>query len=168
MSSAERSRRYNGTAKAAARDKRYAESNKEALAERNRKNRAANPGYALDWQRANPEKVQQYARAWEKRNPEQALEMKRRSNLKRKRLLAGAPTDDHTRFEIFERDSWICRIDDCRCPAGRRIDRLAPHHTQWSGTIDHIMPISIGGGHTRENVRAAHYSCNASRSNRTA
>jgi 5-methylcytosine-specific restriction endonuclease McrA len=37
-----------------------------------------------------------------------------------------------------------------------------------SATLDHVVPISVGGEHTRENVRCAHLRCNARRGNRVA
>ena len=37
------------------------------------------------------------------------------------------------------------------------------NHGEWH--IDHIIPISKGGEHSYENVRAAHFICNALRSN---
>lgn len=55
--------------------------------------------------------------------------------------------------EIAERDGWTCHI--CEEPVTRE---------RWS--IDHLVPLSFGGEHTRANVKLAHHSCNASRGNR--
>lgn len=55
--------------------------------------------------------------------------------------------------EIAERDDWTCHICD-----------LEVTREDWS--IDHLVPLSLGGDHTRVNVKIAHHSCNASRGNR--
>lgn len=57
--------------------------------------------------------------------------------------------------EIFERDGWRCQL--CSKPTNRvysRRDMLSP-------TLDHIIPISQGGGHIRSNVQLAHLICNS-------
>lgn len=58
-------------------------------------------------------------------------------------------------WEIFERDGWRCMI--CMLPIRREVDRL---HLQ-AATIDHIVPLSRGGSHTRDNVQCAHRICNS-------
>lgn len=64
------------------------------------------------------------------------------------------------RFEVFDRDGWICQL--CLAPidwtlSGR--DRLAP-------SLDHIIPIGRGGKHSMDNVWAAHFGCNARKGDR--
>lgn len=59
---------------------------------------------------------------------------------------------------IFERDKWTCQL----CGKKLRRDKKAPH--PLSPTLDHIIPMSVeGGDHVRENVQAAHFSCNVRR-----
>lgn len=61
--------------------------------------------------------------------------------------------------EIFERDGFRCQICNRALKVGAAVpDPMAP-------TIDHILPVSKGGQHTRANVRAAHFICNSLRSN---
>ena len=61
--------------------------------------------------------------------------------------------------EIFERDGFRCQICNRALKVGAVVpDPMAP-------TIDHILPVSKGGQHTRANVRAAHFICNSLRSN---
>lgn len=50
--------------------------------------------------------------------------------------------------EIYTRDHGICYL------CGRDVDRA-----QWS--MDHVIPVVLGGPHTRANVRLAHRSCNS-------
>lgn len=59
------------------------------------------------------------------------------------------------RREIYERDGWVCQI------CGQPIDQWARHHSPMSATIDHRVPIKLGGDHTPENCQAAHHICNS-------
>src|SRR5690625_3088238 len=58
------------------------------------------------------------------------------------------------RLEIFERDNWICGI--CNEP----VDPALKHPHRMSATLDHIMPLSRGGAHSRDNAQCAHWICN--------
>ena len=77
----------------------------------------------------------------------------------RKRSLTVQP---FVRRHIYERDGWRCGI------CGRALDRGARVPNPMAPTIDHIVPLSLGGSHTPANVRAAHFMCNSRRSNRGA
>lgn len=55
---------------------------------------------------------------------------------------------------LLERDSWRCGI--CK----KRIRSLK------DASIDHIVPLSVGGEHAKENVQAAHRHCNCAKGNR--
>lgn len=66
-----------------------------------------------------------------------------------------------SRVEIFERDEWTCQL--CLRP----IDRSAVWPDKGSPVIDHVLPISKGGAHVKENIQTAHAHCNAVKSNRT-
>lgn len=66
------------------------------------------------------------------------------------------------RYEIFERDGWRCHL------CGKRTKRDADPLDPRSATLDHIVPLSLGGAHTRENVATACRSCNSRKSNRGA
>jgi 5-methylcytosine-specific restriction endonuclease McrA len=62
--------------------------------------------------------------------------------------------DDIVHVQVFERDNWICHL--CCQPIDRRLRGDA-----WMrATIDHIIPIALGGDHTYENTKAAHWICN--------
>ncbi len=65
-----------------------------------------------------------------------------------------------SRFDIYERDKWKCQI--CK----KLIDRSVSVPHPLSATLDHILPTSRGGEHTRANVRCAHFLCNVRRSNK--
>lgn len=57
--------------------------------------------------------------------------------------------------EIFDRDGWTCQI------CFEEIDRAVKCPHPRSGSMDHIIPISKGGEHTRSNVQCAHFGCNS-------
>lgn len=54
--------------------------------------------------------------------------------------------------EIYERDGGMCGL----CPN---------HVPRKHASLDHIIPISKGGRHTRENVQLAHRRCNFTKGN---
>lgn len=56
--------------------------------------------------------------------------------------------------EIFLRDGYRCQY--CKCKV--RTDVEVPHPRR--ATLDHIMPISNGGTHTRANLQTACFNCN--------
>lgn len=76
----------------------------------------------------------------------------------RRRARFTAALDEHVdRFVVFERDGWTCHL------CGRPIDRSLSGRHRWGPTLDHVIPLSLGGRHCYANVRAAHLRCNASR-----
>ena len=54
-------------------------------------------------------------------------------------------------------DGWRCWL------CGGEIDPCAPTGSKHSGTVDHVVPRSRGGGSERANLRLAHRVCNARR-----
>jgi hypothetical protein len=79
-------------------------------------------------------------------------EAKRRAIDARRRALVseGLKVEYFTRQEIINRDDSTCHI--CR----KRCDRSEIH-------LDHVIPLALGGHHTRDNVRVACASCNLSK-----
>lgn len=114
------------------------ENNKERQRERNRRAQAENP-----------ERWRQYQRRWKRKNRSAVLAAQR----KRRAQKAGAGGRG-----ITARD-W------------RRIKREALGLCQYCNekrdlTLDHVVPISLGGDHDPSNAVAACLSCNASKSDR--
>ena len=64
--------------------------------------------------------------------------------------------------EIYERDGWVCGI--CELP----VDRALAWPDPLSVSLDHIIPVSLDGPHTRANTRCSHLGCNSKRGNRAA
>lgn len=64
--------------------------------------------------------------------------------------------------EIFDRDGWVCGLCQDPIPTG------VPKRHPLSASLDHIVPLSLGGPHTHDNVQAAHLICNGRKGNRSA
>jgi len=65
-----------------------------------------------------------------------------------------------SRAYIAERDGWRCGI------CGGRVAKGKMHPDPMCGSIDHIVPVSHGGGNGLENLRLVHLRCNLSRRDR--
>lgn len=65
-----------------------------------------------------------------------------------------AVVESFTLREIAERDGWRCHLCNRKVPD--RPFRSRP----LDATIDHLVPVSAGGDHTRANVALAHFACN--------
>lgn len=76
-------------------------------------------------------------------------ELGRKHVAMRKAQLQGRYHENFEFTEVFERDGWICGI------CGKAVED--------SPVLDHIIPISRGGTHTRENTQCAHAACNCSK-----
>lgn len=59
-----------------------------------------------------------------------------------------------SKSNVFLRDQYFCLYCDCEV-------------TRASGTLDHVLPLSMGGKTTWENIVTACGSCNAKKANKT-
>lgn len=66
----------------------------------------------------------------------------------------GVEYEEFTPDDIYERDGWRCGI------CSGEIDRTLEYPDLMSATIDHVIPWSRGGAHTRANCQASHWLCN--------
>lgn len=84
-----------------------------------------------------------------------------RAKCRRRRVARkGLPVERYAASDVFERDGWVCRL--CEEP----IDRSRKWPDGQSASIDHVLPVSLGGADVMANVQAAHLSCNIGKSNR--
>ena len=81
-------------------------------------------------------------------------------NGRRRALKRQAMVERFSGYEIFERDGWVCGI--CHKPVDKSIS--CPH--PQSVSLDHIIPLSRGGSHSRANVQCAHFGCNSRKRNK--
>lgn len=80
---------------------------------------------------------------------------KRSARLRRKALQRGATVELFDPVEILERDRWRCHLCGEKTPRKLRgtYDARAPE-------VDHIIPLSKGGEHSRRNTACACRACN--------
>ncbi len=98
------------------------------------------------WYQANREKILARVKAYRDTNPEYR---KRKQELERG--LRSSNVYRHIIWDLLrQRDGDICQI--CNLP-------IAPGEE----SIDHILPLSMGGSHSAENVRLLHRTCNVRR-----
>ena len=71
----------------------------------------------------------------------------------RRARIANNPIESISPLLVYQRDGGICGI------CGKELDMS-------DFTVDHIIPISKGGGHVYANVHSAHRTCNVRRGNR--
>ena len=64
-------------------------------------------------------------------------------------------------YNIYIRDKWICGI------CGKKVNKKLKYPHPMSPSLDHIIPLSKGGTHTRDNVQLSHLRCNLSKGDRT-
>ncbi len=117
--------------------------------------------YMADWHSKNAEQIHERHRAWREANPTWHSEWKKahpdRVNLWSTNRRAKARAQGYEKYDraaIYQRDSGCCRL--CSKP----IDLLLPSSSKFGFTIDHIIPISRGGGDVVDNVQSAHRDCN--------
>lgn len=67
----------------------------------------------------------------------------------------GQDFDEIDPLIVYQRDEWLCWL--CKKP----VTRGAAAYDLWGPTVDHVIPTAAGGKHTYDNVRCAHYRCNA-------
>ena len=98
------------------------------------------------WRNANPEKLREQGINYRKNNVIKLLD----KNAKRRAVLKGVTVEKIDRGEVYIRDNGICGICKCHVPL---------HEV----TIDHIIPLSKGGEHSKRNIQIAHRSCNSAK-----
>lgn len=87
----------------------------------------------------------------------------RANSMARRSRHAGAAVERFSRFDVYERDGWVCHI--CRRPVDRALQWPAP----WCASLDHVIPLNEPGspGHVFANVACSHLFCNHSKHDRT-
>ena len=118
----------------------YHQEHKEAIAKRGAKWQKENPGYSAEWYRENPG----YKAKWRKENPEKyGFHAQRR----RTRKLSLPSTLTH-----YEWGKTLLAFD------GKCVYCGDPWEHQ-----DHLIPVALGGGYTKENIVPACEPCNLSK-----
>lgn len=89
---------------------------------------------------------------------------RRQDQRRRERLQAAGSREKFSVTDIGDRDHWICGL--CQDTA-RLVDSSPDAPRALAPSIDHIVAVSRGGAHTRDNVRITHLWCNTERNNGT-
>lgn len=92
-----------------------------------------------------------------KRSPTPWSEARKAAYQARRARKRGVDAEVFESVEIFERDNWLCGI------CGTPVDAGLVWPDPWSATLDHVVPLSKGGAHTRANTQLAHARCNLSK-----
>lgn len=79
---------------------------------------------------------------------------------RRSRRLRAVYVEDVDVRVLAERDGWRCHI------CGRKVSKTAMHPQPVSASVDHLVPISLGGEHSYRNTALAHFGCNAQKHTR--
>ena len=114
------------------------------------KHRAEMKKYGKNYWNKNKEKMSVINKLWAKNHLEKCNQYRR----KRRAIRMGADGEKFSHLEIYERDGWICQI------CGKKVDKKLKYPNQLSASLDHIVPLSKGGSHSRSNVQLAHWICN--------
>lgn len=61
--------------------------------------------------------------------------------------------------DLGNRDNWICHL------CGQPVKREGKRNKVWSATRDHVLPKSLGGKDSADNLKLAHRKCNTLRAN---
>lgn len=132
------------------------------VAEAKRKHRSTPKYRAREREkRATPEYLaRQRERARKPENREKRRAYMTAKAIRRYRAKADSAVETIDSEKIFERDGWVCQL------CGEEVDPLTFYPHPESPTLDHIVPLSLGGSHTENNVQLAHFRCNCSKGNR--
>jgi len=145
--------------------KKYQQENRERLIEYLRIYREKNPESArehgLRYYRENKEAVKLRVRNYNK--TEAGRSVRSKGVNKYRALRAGVTVEDFTSKEIFRRDRYICQA----CGIKTRPDYKNIYHIKYPN-LDHIIPISKGGEHSRRNTQCLCRGCNSSKGSRHA
>lgn len=77
-----------------------------------------------------------------------------------RRIRTSEDVQEFKRTEIYERDGWVCQL--CKKAVNPKLTFPNPA----CASLDHVIPLSRGGGHKTTNVQLAHLRCNTSRGNK--
>lgn len=73
---------------------------------------------------------------------------------RRRAIIYGVEAERFTHREVFERDGWMCGL--CHDP----VDSDLRHPDPMCASLDHVVPLALGGHHVLSNVQCAHLVCN--------
>lgn len=72
-----------------------------------------------------------------------------------------ARRETYSPVRIYDRDKWICYLCGNKTERPTALTKLSD--MARLATIDHVIPLALGGEDTKFNVRCACYGCNAAK-----
>ena len=84
---------------------------------------------------------------------------RRAAHHEREAAKRGVESERFSPRAVFERDDWVCGI------CGEPVDPDLQWPDPMSASLDHIIPLSRSGAHTRANTQCSHLRCNISKGN---
>lgn len=141
-------------AEAIARAKAWKKANPDRKRQANAAWQAAHPDYLVRYAATHSAEAVERERRWKSDHPERARRLARTASHRRRARQRGGEVEQFDDLEIFERDDWTCGV------CGQSIDRALAWPDLGSPSLDHIIAIVNGGGHTRSNAQASHLGCN--------
>jgi predicted nucleic acid-binding Zn ribbon protein len=73
---------------------------------------------------------------------------------RRMRIPVGGTERSVSRLAIYKRDNWTCLL------CGEPVDRDRSHPDPMCASLDHVVPVSMGGTNAAENLQTSHLVCN--------
>ena len=89
----------------------------------------------------------------DRRLPLEELVPKRGDHRRRARRFGVAYEPINVR-RVYVRDRWRCGL------CGHKVDKRLKWPNRMCASLDHVVPMSLGGSHTYDNVHLAHWLCN--------
>lgn len=143
--------------------------NKDRAAAKQREWAKANPGararLVREWRAANRERDSELTRQWRERNRDRlrqrareiyaANPMKYVERAHQRRALIANVSAEPINYDSL----WTGRCGICELPIN--LSLTYPH--PMSRSVDHIIPLAIGGTHTQDNLQFAHLRCNVAK-----
>jgi Restriction endonuclease len=144
---------------------RQSETVREARREEGRKYRQTEAGKAVHRKaklkyrqsKAGKETEQKYSHEYHQ--TEAGKKSNRKTKDKRRAQKVGVGCENFDREEIFKRDGYVCQA--CK----RKTRPEWDYNHSLFPTLDHIVPLSLGGAHTRANTQCLCRGCNNKKSN---
>jgi len=150
-------------------NKEYRQAHKAEIAESDKKYRQAHKAKIAEYRQAHKEKIAEYYQIHKQERTiyrkeylqtETGKNVSRKGSRKRRALKAGAEYEVFDDREIFERDAYRCQ----NCGRKTRPGYKNPNHP-LRPNLDHIIPLSKGGPHTRLNTQCLCHQCNIEKHN---
>lgn len=152
--------------------KQYRDTHKQERKEYYQKNKEKLKAYNIEYRKKNKQKVSERNRAYKQEHKDRAAEQQRqyykteagrntriKKCHKRRVSKMGIGYENFNPIKVFQRDGYRCQM------CGRK---TRPDFNQWHPLyphLDHIVPLSIGGEHSKANTQCLCRECNMAKGN---